>query len=191
MQEAVGSSPIIRLFGGQRPLQICGFQEVKDAYRGSFSQVLSETRRRPTFCFHLEEHLVLGSHGRALSTPSLPWRFESVTGVHAEERKISWAIEEDSTGFSRMVSDWRAGFSLQTVDGGTRVIAESAFQPTSMLVRLMSPLVKRKFHHAQTSILAGLKQAAENRDGRQTGAAYRPGGTVNLGEEDADYAKRA
>jgi len=57
MQEAVGSSPIIRLFRGQSPLQICGFQEVKDAYRGSFSQVLSETRRRPTFCFHLEEHL--------------------------------------------------------------------------------------------------------------------------------------
>ena len=27
-----------------------------------------------------------------------------------QERRLSWAIEEDSTGFSRMVSDWRAGF---------------------------------------------------------------------------------
>ena len=61
-----------RNLSGRVAMQEAGFQEVKDAYRGSFSQVLSETRRRPTFCFHLEEHLVLGSNGPALSTPSLP-----------------------------------------------------------------------------------------------------------------------
>jgi uncharacterized protein YndB with AHSA1/START domain len=83
-----------------------------------------------------------------------------------EERRIIWAIEEDSTGFSRMVSDWRAGFTLQAVDGATRVTAESVFRPRSVLVRLMSPIVKRKFHQAQQSILIALKRAIENGDGR-------------------------
>lgn len=82
-----------------------------------------------------------------------------------EERKISWAIEQDSTGFSRMVSHWRAGFSLEPVDGATRVTAESLFQPKSMLLRLMSPLVTRKFHQAQQLILAALKHAVENAGG--------------------------
>ena len=81
-----------------------------------------------------------------------------------QERRLSWAIEEDSTGFSRMVSDWRASFSLQALDGTTRVSAESVFEPKSALIRLMSPLVKRKFHQAQQAILAALKQAAENAD---------------------------
>jgi uncharacterized protein YndB with AHSA1/START domain len=80
----------------------------------------------------------------------------------AEERKLSWAIEEDSTGFSRMVSDWRAGFTLQVVHGATRVTAESVFQPKGVLLRLMSPIVKRKFHQTQRSILAALKHAVEN-----------------------------
>ena len=83
-----------------------------------------------------------------------------------EDRRIIWAIEEDSTGFSRMVSDWRAGFTLEAADGATRVIAESVFRPKSVLVRTMSPLVRRKFHQAQRSILAGLKRAIENGDGR-------------------------
>jgi uncharacterized protein YndB with AHSA1/START domain len=78
------------------------------------------------------------------------------------ERRISWAIEEDSTGFSRMVSDWRAGFTLEPVDGGTRAVAESVFRPKSVLLRLMGPIVKRKFHRAQRAILAGLKDAAES-----------------------------
>jgi uncharacterized protein YndB with AHSA1/START domain len=78
-----------------------------------------------------------------------------------QERKLSWAIEEDSTGFSRMVSDWRAGFSLHAEDGATRVTAESTFRPKSALLRLMSPLVERKFHKAQLAILAALKQTAE------------------------------
>lgn len=82
-----------------------------------------------------------------------------------QERRLSWAIEEDSTGFSRMVSDWRAGFTLQARDGATCVTAESVFEPKSALLRLMSPLIKRKFHQAQRAILAALKQAAENADG--------------------------
>jgi hypothetical protein len=77
------------------------------------------------------------------------------------ERTISWAIEEDSTGFSRMVSDWRAGFSLEPACAGTRVAAESVFRPRGLLIRIMGPIVKRKFHVTQRAILAGLKSACE------------------------------
>jgi uncharacterized protein YndB with AHSA1/START domain len=78
-----------------------------------------------------------------------------------QERRISWAIEEDSTGFSHMVSDWRAGFSLEPAGPATRVVAESVFRPRSVLIRIMSPIVRRKFHHTQRAILVGLKNACE------------------------------
>ena len=78
-----------------------------------------------------------------------------------QEGTISWAIEEDSTGFSRMVSDWRAGFRLEPAGTGTRVVAESVFRPRGLLIRIMGPIVKRKFHLAQRAILAGLERACE------------------------------
>lgn len=78
-----------------------------------------------------------------------------------EGRKITWAIEEDSTGFIRMVSDWRAGFRLERRDGATLVKAESAFRPKNVLVRLTGPIVRRKFHRTQQAILAGLKRFIE------------------------------
>jgi hypothetical protein len=77
------------------------------------------------------------------------------------KRTISWAIVEDSTGFSRMVSDWRAGFSLEPAGTGTLVVAESVFRPRGVLIRIMRPIVERKFHLAQRAILAGLKSACE------------------------------
>jgi uncharacterized protein YndB with AHSA1/START domain len=80
-----------------------------------------------------------------------------------EERTIRWAIEEDTSGFARMVSDWHAGFSVRPDVDGTRVTAESVFTPKSIPVRLMGPLVRRKFHKAQQAILAGLKDASEHR----------------------------
>jgi uncharacterized protein YndB with AHSA1/START domain len=79
-----------------------------------------------------------------------------------EGRRIAWAIEEDSTGFLRFVSHWTAGFRVEPTDGGVaRVIAESAFVPKNAVVRLMMPMVRRKFHQAQRAILAGLKHAFE------------------------------
>jgi hypothetical protein len=76
-----------------------------------------------------------------------------------DERAIYWLIEEDTTGFARMVSDWRAGFRLEAHDGGARVTAESVFVPKGVLVRVLGPMVRRKFHHAQQSILAGLQES--------------------------------
>jgi uncharacterized protein YndB with AHSA1/START domain len=80
---------------------------------------------------------------------------------HEPERRIVWRIEEDSSGFLRMVSDWTAGFELEARDGRTVVRAESVFQPRNVLVRLMQPMVRRKFHGAQRAILAGLKASVE------------------------------
>jgi carbon monoxide dehydrogenase subunit G len=81
-----------------------------------------------------------------------------------ELRRIAWRIEEDSTGFLRFVTDWTAGFCLEPRDAGvTQVTAESAFRPRKAVFRLMTPIVRRKFHQAQQSILAALKRATEHR----------------------------
>lgn len=80
---------------------------------------------------------------------------------HEPERRIAWRIEEDSSGFLRMVTDWTAGFGLESRNGRTVVRAESVFRPRNVLVRLMLPVVRRKFHGAQQAILAGLKTSVE------------------------------
>jgi hypothetical protein len=71
------------------------------------------------------------------------------------------AIEEDSTGFGRMVSAWRSGFSLAQRDGETIVTAHSTFHPNNLLVRAMLPVIRRKFHQTQRAILRGLQEAVE------------------------------
>jgi hypothetical protein len=84
------------------------------------------------------------------------------------EQTILWMIEKDTTGFSRMVSDWRAGFRLESKSpSATIVTAESTFRPERVSVRLMTPLIVRKFHRTQRAILAGLKQYCENPPGAE------------------------
>jgi hypothetical protein len=80
---------------------------------------------------------------------------------HDDGNRIAWKIEEDSTGFAAMVSDWRAGFALVACDGATIVTAESTFRPNNPLVRAMLPLIRRKFHQTQRAILAGLKESLD------------------------------
>jgi uncharacterized protein YndB with AHSA1/START domain len=82
--------------------------------------------------------------------------------IEAErERAITWAIDHDTTGFSRMVSDWRASFILMPHERGAVVTARSAFRPRNLAVRAMTPLIRRKFHRTQRAILAGLKKSLE------------------------------
>jgi uncharacterized protein YndB with AHSA1/START domain len=76
-----------------------------------------------------------------------------------EGARIIWAVEEDSTGFGRMVSDWRSGFSVAERDGATIVTAESSFRPSTVLVRALLPVIRRKFHQTQRSILRGLRDS--------------------------------
>jgi uncharacterized protein YndB with AHSA1/START domain len=87
---------------------------------------------------------------------------EERCSTYVEGRRIMWTIEQDSSGFSRMVSDWTAGFSLEPKDSDqTRVVAESTFSPGKLLARLMLPMIRSKFHRTQKRILDGLKQHVE------------------------------
>jgi hypothetical protein len=78
-----------------------------------------------------------------------------------ELSRITWEIEADSTGFGRMVSGWRAGFSLTSHGPTTIVTARSSFRPRNLLVHAMLPLIRRKFHHTQRAILEALKHSVE------------------------------
>jgi uncharacterized protein YndB with AHSA1/START domain len=80
---------------------------------------------------------------------------------HGRGRRIAWAIEEDSSGFGRMVSGWSAGFTLAPTGESTLVIAESTFRPRNLLVRAMLPMIRHKFHQTQQAILRGLKDSLE------------------------------
>lgn len=77
------------------------------------------------------------------------------------QRHIEWVIDEDTTGFSGMVSAWRAGFWLEPNGSSTLVTARSAFEPRNVLIRAMLPLIRRRFHETQRAILAGLQRSVE------------------------------
>lgn len=82
--------------------------------------------------------------------------------TYEEGQKILWRIEKDDTGFSNMVSDWTAGFSLESKDSNTTIVtAQSTFQPRKFFVRLMMPFIRAKFHKTQQTILSGLKNYIE------------------------------
>jgi uncharacterized protein YndB with AHSA1/START domain len=86
---------------------------------------------------------------------------EETCSSYDEGRAIMWTIRRDTSGFSRMVNDWSAGFSLEPRGGGTLVTARSVFRPSRFFVRLLLPLIRRRFHAAQREILMGLKQYVE------------------------------
>ncbi|MBI4287464.1 MAG: SRPBCC family protein [Chloroflexi bacterium] len=91
-----------------------------------------------------------------------PGHTEERCTSYDEGKKIIWTIEKDSSGFSRMVSDWSAGFSLEPRGSNTTVVtAQSIFSPKTFFVRLMMPMIRRKFHRFQQAILSGLKQYVE------------------------------
>jgi uncharacterized protein YndB with AHSA1/START domain len=90
--------------------------------------------------------------------------------VEQQATRITWLVEEDSTGFGRMVSNWRAGFSLTDRGARTAITAESTFEPNHMLIRAMLPIVRRKFHQTQRAILAALQVSLETqRDAAELG----------------------
>ena len=83
--------------------------------------------------------------------------------AYENEAVIMWSVEQDSSGFSKMVSGWHTGFTLhpQGLDA-TRVRAVSRFHPRGPLVRLMLPAIRRKFHQTQRAILGGLQRHVEH-----------------------------
>lgn len=91
-----------------------------------------------------------------------PGHTEERCTSYDEGRKIIWTIEKDSSEFSRMVSDWSAGFSLEPRGSNTTVVtAQSIFTPKKFFVRLMMPVIRRKFHQTRHAILNGLKHHVE------------------------------
>lgn len=91
-----------------------------------------------------------------------PGHTEERCTSYDEGRKIIWTVEKDSSGFSRMVSDWSAGFILEPRGSTTTVVtAQSIFSPKKFFVRLMMPVIRRKFHRFQQEILTGLKHHVE------------------------------
>jgi hypothetical protein len=88
-----------------------------------------------------------------------------------ELSRMAWLVEKDSTGFGRMVSNWRAGFALTQRGASTVVTAESTFEPNNLLVRAMLPFISRKFHQTQRAILAALKASVEAGDRVDLGTA--------------------
>jgi hypothetical protein len=87
--------------------------------------------------------------------------------------RIAWEIVEDSTGFGRMVTGWRSGFTLAERDGATIVTAHSTFRANDPLVRAMLPLLRRKFHQAQQAILCGLQGGRRGRSRSARGVMAR------------------
>ena len=78
-------------------------------------------------------------------------------------RSITWSVEKDTSGFSRATNAWQHGFTL-TADGTerTRVSAQSSFRPSRPLIRVMNPIIRRRFHQTQRAVLAALKQYVES-----------------------------
>jgi hypothetical protein len=79
-------------------------------------------------------------------------------------RKLAHAIEEDSFGFSRMLSDFWFAFALEPADAATtRVSIETHYDPKGIGGRVMSVLMaKRQFRRVRESALDNLKRLAES-----------------------------
>jgi hypothetical protein len=98
--------------------------------------------------------------------------------VEDQGSRIAWLVEEDSTGFGRMVSNWDAGFSLTPGMPRRSSLRQSTFVPGNLGVRLLLPVIRGKFHKTQRAILAALKESLEtnSRLGESGGATIGPAG---------------
>ncbi len=75
---------------------------------------------------------------------------------------ITWRVDADSSGFSRMVTEWTSGFRLAQDRESTVVTAWSNFRP-KWFVLPMLPMIRSKFHQTQREILAGLRLHVEGK----------------------------
>jgi hypothetical protein len=73
------------------------------------------------------------------------------------------SLDEDSFGFSRVLSDFWFAFVLEPMEAGaTRVRVESHFEPKGLKGRIMNAvMIRRKFREVRETALANLKQLAE------------------------------
>lgn len=78
-------------------------------------------------------------------------------------RRIAWAMERDTFGFSRLMSDFGFSFTLEPAgDGTTRVRNETYYRSRGMFSAAMNVLVmRRKFRGVRRRWLANLKRLSE------------------------------
>jgi carbon monoxide dehydrogenase subunit G len=81
----------------------------------------------------------------------------------APNERLTHRIEDDSFGFSRMLSDFWFSFALEpTGEGVTVVSIETHYDPRGPFARAMSVLMmRRKFRPVRESALTNLKRLAE------------------------------
>lgn len=89
-------------------------------------------------------------------------------------RRLAHSIENDSFGFSRMLSDFWFAFVLEPKEpDGTLVRVETHFDPKGLRGRVMSKLmVRRKFREIRETALGNLKRIAESQS--EAGELGRP-----------------
>jgi uncharacterized protein YndB with AHSA1/START domain len=79
-------------------------------------------------------------------------------------RYIAWAMEQDTFGFSRLVSDFGFSFSLElSANGETRVRNETYYRSRGPFAAAMNALLmRRKFRGVRRRWLANLKSLSED-----------------------------
>lgn len=84
----------------------------------------------------------------------------SVTDMK-HERYITYAVDEDSFGMSRMFADYGFRLSLAPNGSGTQLTIESFYTPRNYFYSLVNTLVmKRQFSDVLDGLLAGLSRYA-------------------------------
>jgi hypothetical protein len=78
-------------------------------------------------------------------------------------QKTVWTIESDTMGMSRMLCNTRFVFILEkTHDHGTKVVAETYYDPANFFATVMNTLMMRRMiNKAQEQILANIKMLTE------------------------------
>jgi len=85
---------------------------------------------------------------------------------YEERRKIMWLMGKDSSGFSNMVSDRKAGFTLEFLALATTVVtAVSTFRLKAAPDRAHEQKNQQVFHRTHQAILSGLKKYAQDLSG--------------------------
>ena len=80
--------------------------------------------------------------------------------------RISFVVERDTFGFSKMFDDFGFSFLLEPRDHQrTHVALEGFYREKNVLAHLMNAsIMKRKLHHLRAGILTNLKATVERSD---------------------------
>lgn len=83
------------------------------------------------------------------------------------QRKTVWAIESDTMGMSKMLSNSRFIFKLEKIsDHTTKVVNETHYKPANAIAKVMNwLLMKRMISKAQDQILRNIRLLTEKNIG--------------------------